>query len=154
MPQRTIAENPWFWLALFGGVGLLGVMLIAPKFGARWSRVERMQETRERVAQEKTARLAAGGTATAVEQQNQPQPPKSTDAPPEPEPYVESDFQQSMPLRYLLCLMMVVMMVGTTGLLITRGRERRAALMSPPTPTAASGPNSVATANDSSKADA
>lgn len=143
---RTIAENPWFWLALFGGVGLVGIMLIAPKFGARWARVERMQETRNRIAQEKAARLAASEAATAVEQPKQPKP---TDAPPEPEPYVESDFQESMPLKYLLGLMMVVMMVGTTGLLITRGRERRMASMSPPSESAAGSID-----RDSSKADA
>jgi hypothetical protein len=143
---RTIAENPWFWLALFGGVGLVGIMLIAPKFGARWARVERMQETRTRIAQEKAARITAGEKATAVEQPKQPKP---TDAPPEPEPYVESDFQESMPLKYLLGLMMVVMMVGTTGLLITRGRERRAASTASPPPTA-----EASTTGDSSKADA
>lgn len=143
---RTIAENPWFWLALFGGVGLVGIMLIAPKFGARWARVERMQETRTRIAQEKAARIAAGEAATAIER---PQSPKTADAPPEPEPYVESDFQESMPLKYLLGLMMVVMMVGTTGLLITRGRERRMASMPPPSDAAAGSID-----RDSSKADA
>lgn len=128
--RSSLAENPWLWVALFGGVGLLGVVLIGPKFAARWSRVERMQETRERVAIERAQQAAAEGTAVAKTEA----PPVATatgsddlSSLPEREPYVDADFQQPLPLRYLLVLMMVVMSVGTTGLLVTRGRERRAA---------------------------
>jgi hypothetical protein len=133
--RSSLAENPWLWVALFGGMGLVGVMLIGPKFTARWSRVERMQETRERVAIER-AQKAAAGTAD-LKSEAKPAAPLTPDAKPtgdeepsslpEREPYVEADFQQPMPLRFLLVLMMVVMSVGTTGLIVTRGRERRAA---------------------------
>lgn len=127
--SRKLADNPWFWVALFGGVGLLGVVLIGPKFAARWSRVERMQETRERVAIEKAQRAAAGTADVKVESTPEAKPTGGDDPSslPEREPYVEADFQQPLPLRYLLVLMMVVMSIGTTGLLVTRGRERRAA---------------------------
>jgi len=131
--SRNLAENPWFWVALFGGMGLLGAVVIGPKFGVRMARVERMQETRERVAQERAQRLQAeAGSTAAVEQ-----PPQPTDGgtatqrnvePPLSEPYVEADFRPSESIKYLIVLMMLVMMVGTTGLLITRGRERRAAV--------------------------
>jgi len=132
---RKLADNPWFWVALFGGVGLVGVMLIGPKFTARWSRVERMQETRERVAIER-AQKSAAGTADVKSEATPAATPKPVAKPtgedqpdslPEREPYVEADFQQPMPLRFLLVFMMVVMSVGTTGLIVTRGRERRAA---------------------------
>lgn len=130
--SRNLAENPWFWVALFGGMGLLGAIVIGPKFGVRMARVERMQETRERVAQERAQRLTAEGGATPLVEQP-PQPTETGAAtqrkaePPKPEPYVESDFRPSESIKYLIVLMMLVMMVGTTGLLITRGRERRAA---------------------------
>jgi hypothetical protein len=152
---RKLADNPWFWVALFGGVGLVGVMLIGPKFTARWSRVERMQETRERVAIEKAQKSAAVamGVKSEATSNAKPKPdatPTGSDDPsslPEREPYVEADFQQPMPLRFLLVLMMVVMSVGTTGLIVTRGRERRAAELA-----AAEAASSHPTASNSSTA--
>ena len=44
-----LAENPWFWLMLFGAVGVLGVIVIGPKHAARQARIERMADTRARI---------------------------------------------------------------------------------------------------------
>lgn len=54
MHRGPIADSPWFWLLLFGGMGLLLLTVIEPKFIQRQERIERMQQSRQH------ARPAAG----------------------------------------------------------------------------------------------
>lgn len=117
--RPPITESPWFWLALFGGVGLLGVMVIGPKWVLRTSRIERMQGTRERVALER----ARGSEAAAS-----PEPLQRNSAQAEPspafehEPYVPSDQGPPLKLVGLAAIMIVLMVTGVGGLLVTRHR--------------------------------
>lgn len=46
-----LAESPWFWAMLFCGAGLLGAMLIAPKFARRQAQLEQKYQGRTRAAQ-------------------------------------------------------------------------------------------------------
>lgn len=56
-PARPLpaTDSPWFWVFLFGSAGLLLLAVIEPKFAARQERIERMQQTRQRVAAQGTA---------------------------------------------------------------------------------------------------
>ncbi len=114
--RPSISENPWFWLMLFGGMGVLGVIVIGPKHAARQARIERMADTRARVSAAKSA-----GVPTAQ---------VSKDSPNGEQPYLEDDFQRPPRLNWLLGLLTVLMLVGTAGLVISR----RSIIVAAPTP--------------------
>src|SRR5688572_12320368 len=101
--RPSITENPWFWLMLFGGMGVLGVIVIGPKHAARQARIERMADTRARVSAAKSA-----GVPTAQ---------VSKDSPNGEQPYLEDDFQRPPRLNWLLGLLTVLMLVGTAGMI-------------------------------------
>lgn len=42
-----ITDSPWFWLLLFGGVALVMLTAIEPKFSRRQERLDRMQQSRQ-----------------------------------------------------------------------------------------------------------
>lgn len=46
--QSPLADSPWLWLMVFGLAALIGGALIAPKYGRRMDRVERMHDARVR----------------------------------------------------------------------------------------------------------
>jgi hypothetical protein len=106
--RSSLAENPWFWLMLFGAVGVLGVIVIAPKHAARQARIERMADTRARV---NAAREADVPTAAV-----------SKDSPNGEQPYLEADFEREPRLNWLLGLLTVLMLVGTAGMIVSRRR--------------------------------
>ena len=116
--RGSLAESPWFWLSLFGGMGILAVVVIGPKYTARVARVERMQQTRERIAIERaTADLRPAATSRSN--------PMAVDERPPKEPYVDAYFGPPRHLLWLLGLMMLLMSVGVGGLLLTRHRSVR-----------------------------
>lgn len=49
--NRQLAEWPSFWTALFSGFALLASVVIAPRFLARQTRLERMADSREIIRQ-------------------------------------------------------------------------------------------------------
>jgi hypothetical protein len=147
--QPRLSENPWFWLMLFGSLGAAGVVVIGPKYAARQARLERMAETGERVRAARelgtsatevrkarpekiaaeevkpngagrasqldsaTGGSAAGGTVA-----------RDTAAKKGPiEPYVESDFGTAPRLSWLLGVMIVLMLAGTAGMILSRRRQ-------------------------------
>lgn len=118
--RPPITESPWFWLALFGGVGLLGVMVIGPKWVLRTARIERMQGTRERVAQE---RAQGGGVVTPVDSSRQESLQGEASRTFEHEPYLPSDEGPPLKLVGLAGIMIVLMFTGVGGLLVTRHRR-------------------------------
>ncbi|MCE9608585.1 MAG: hypothetical protein K8U03_27175 [Planctomycetia bacterium] len=148
-PPSNLAENPWFWLALFGGMGMLGIVVIGPKHAARTARIERMHDTRQRVAIERANSAARTSGADGSAEREPDREGESMSAPPEPEPYVEADFRPPTSLKYLLALMTIAMLVGTAGVLLTRSRERRAAFAA----TAQAVETNAATVTESPKAD-
>ena len=107
--RPSLTENPWFWLTVFGGMGVLGIVVIGPKYALRMARVERMQDARERVAAER-ARDALATTPTT---------PKTADHPPV-EPYLAEDRKPPARLLWLLGLMAALLVIGAAGLLHTR----------------------------------
>lgn len=44
--RATLTDSPWFWLFLFGGMGLVAVIAVGPKHARRQERLDRMQQTR------------------------------------------------------------------------------------------------------------
>ncbi|MEX2119979.1 MAG: hypothetical protein WD847_10335 [Pirellulales bacterium] len=60
-----ISDSPWFWLFVFGGMGLVALVTVSPKYARRQERLERMHQTRQRVA-------AAGGQVQAEAQASKP----------------------------------------------------------------------------------
>lgn len=107
--RPSLAENPWFWLMLFGAVGVLGVIVIGPKHAARQARIERMADTRARIA--------------AARDANVPTAAVSKDAPNGEQPYVDGDFDRPPRLNWLLGTLALLMLVGTAGLITSRGRR-------------------------------
>jgi hypothetical protein len=150
-PQLT--ENPWFWLMLFGSLGAVGVVVIGPKYAARLARMERMAETRERVNAAKELGISAtevrkvkpdesaggspAGTAAGSPSGSGPGSPDGSGAGSSAEkgpiePYVEADFRSQPRLQWLLALMVLLMLAGTGGMIVSRRsmnllRSRRAA---------------------------
>ena len=50
MPKpKPITDSPWFWFALFSGVGLVTLIATGGKFGARQAQVERKGQAHEAV---------------------------------------------------------------------------------------------------------
>ena len=39
-PRAPLTDNPWFWAYLFGAAGLIGAMLLSPKFDARQAQLD------------------------------------------------------------------------------------------------------------------
>jgi hypothetical protein len=139
--QPRLSENPWFWLMLFGSLGAAGVVMIGPKYAARQARLERMAETGERVR----AARELGTSATEIRKvkpekvgpeevgPNGTVPlstaPLSTAASGSAskkgpiEPYVEADFGTRPRLSWLLGVMIVLMLAGTTGMVLSRRRQ-------------------------------
>lgn len=52
MQRSPITDSPLFWLMLFASVGLVMLAAIEPKFARRHERIERMQQSRERAAEQ------------------------------------------------------------------------------------------------------
>lgn len=50
-PRPPITDSPWFWLYVFATAGVLSLLLIGPKFGARQSQLDRQFEGRRHITQ-------------------------------------------------------------------------------------------------------
>jgi len=57
--HARITDSGWFWLFVFSGMGLLGTLVIGPKYGHRQQRLETRFEARQQI-DERAARLRAG----------------------------------------------------------------------------------------------
>jgi hypothetical protein len=110
-PRPSLTENPWFWLMLFGGVGVLGVIAIGPKHAARQARIERMADTRARISAAREANVPTAQVTKGTGDQ---------DAADGEKPYVDTDFERGPRLSWLLGLMTILMLVGTGGMLVSR----------------------------------
>jgi hypothetical protein len=49
--RPPLTDSPWFWLYVFATAGVLSLMLIGPKFGARQSQLDRQFEGRRHITQ-------------------------------------------------------------------------------------------------------
>ena len=45
--RPPITDSPWFWLELFSGMALVGILVIGPKFVQRQGQIERRFEGRQ-----------------------------------------------------------------------------------------------------------
>jgi len=48
--RESISDSPWLWLFVFGGMGLVALVTVSPKYARRQERLQRMHQTRQRVA--------------------------------------------------------------------------------------------------------
>jgi hypothetical protein len=48
----SLADSPWFWMTVFGGMGLAAALVITPKYLRRMQTIERKQEVRQAVWEE------------------------------------------------------------------------------------------------------
>jgi len=58
-PRRPVTDSPWFWLVVFLTAAIATLAVVSPKFARRQARLERMNETRERIARERAGFGAA-----------------------------------------------------------------------------------------------
>jgi len=49
--RPPLTDSPWFWLYVFATAGVLSLVLIGPKFGARQSQLDRQFEGRRHITQ-------------------------------------------------------------------------------------------------------
>ena len=54
-----LTDSPWFWLVLFGGMGLMALVAVGPKYGRRQAPIERKFQARQQI------RISADRDATA-----------------------------------------------------------------------------------------
>ena len=79
--RKGITDRFWFWMAMFSGAALLGILLILPKYNVREAVNELRYEGRQRAIPSKSPEINGGGgppppTAMAdVAEKNDAQPP-------------------------------------------------------------------------------
>jgi len=130
----SITENPWFWLMLFSAAAMLAVTLIAPKYAARQARAQRMAGTRDVIAAARSAgaqpadvrRVDPNAPVTSAQANGDGANAEPAVAPPIV-PYLNDDFKQPPKLLWLYALLTTMMVVGATGLQVSRGRARKLA---------------------------
>ncbi len=70
-----VTDQPWFWVALFSGTALLGMLLIVPKYNQRQAKVELRYIARQRAVPSTLPEVnGAGGPPTAEEIRRQGEP--------------------------------------------------------------------------------
>jgi len=52
-PRRSVTQSPWYWVYLFCTAGLIGLVLMGPKFGHRQAQIEREYQGRQRADQQR-----------------------------------------------------------------------------------------------------
>ncbi|MGC3970080.1 MAG: hypothetical protein QM775_22960 [Pirellulales bacterium] len=125
--RSPLAENPWLWVMLFGAMGVAAILVVGPKYAARTARVERMQAMREKVASDRAAGISPAAPGPTVMQSPNSKASGESGPPLPREPYVEADFGPPTRLLWLLAVMAVVLVIGTSGLLVTRHSRRAVA---------------------------
>src|SRR5258708_6772607 len=64
--SKPVSDSAWFWVLLFGSMGLAMLATIEPKFAKRYERLERMHQARTQAAlRSATGRSAVGGSAAS-----------------------------------------------------------------------------------------
>lgn len=47
--QPSLTDSPWFWIYLYGGMAVVAIFVVAPKYASRLGRMERMSRARQEV---------------------------------------------------------------------------------------------------------
>ena len=67
--RPPVTDSPWFWLFLFGGMGIVALAAIAPKYLRRQTGIERQYTAREAILERQAKGTPAPADAPAVEEQ-------------------------------------------------------------------------------------
>ena len=104
--RPSLAESPLFWICVFGGMALLGLAIIGPKYAQRHGRLVQQYEART-AAQTRELEPLPTDSATEVGQQQRAVPrPRGGDA------------------RPLLIVIGAIVLAAATGLVLQRIRSR------------------------------
>ncbi len=57
-----VTDSPWFWLALFGVMGLAALLAVGPKYGRRQATIERKFQAQRQMARSADGMPVAGET--------------------------------------------------------------------------------------------
>ncbi len=78
--HANLAESPWFWMALFAAIGILGLLVISPKYGTRQARMEQRYQHRLKVRAMQGAATDDASEPARDDQQDfsNPEPPPAT----------------------------------------------------------------------------
>ena len=57
-----VTDSPWFWIALFGAMGLAALLAVSPKYGQRQAAIERKYQARQQMARSADGMPIAGET--------------------------------------------------------------------------------------------
>jgi hypothetical protein len=105
----SLTESPLFWICVFGGMALLGLAIIGPKYAQRHGRLVQQYEART-AAQTRELEPLPIDSATEVGQQQHAVPrPRGGDA------------------RPLLIVIGAIVLAAATGLVLQRIRSRNSA---------------------------
>lgn len=111
-----VVDSPWFWIAAFSTVGLLGVWAISGKYDDRQKRLEARYEARQRIADRSATSAApsADGDAGQSESANGHEPASNDVA-------LQSGYSQErrVPLVYLASGLFVI----AAGSMVMLGRR-------------------------------
>jgi hypothetical protein len=71
-PPRGVADSPWFWIWLFAGWAVLGLVAVAPKYIQRHGRLAVQQQGREEAWRKRVEGRPSGLIQEAVADSEQP----------------------------------------------------------------------------------
>ncbi len=57
-----VTDSPWFWLALFGAMGLAALLAVSPKYGRRQATIERKYQAQQQMLRSADGMPVAGET--------------------------------------------------------------------------------------------
>ncbi len=132
-PRPPLTDSPWFWALAFSAMGVLAIVVIAPKYDRRQQRLEARYLGRQRVAEEIAARQAANeqhiGDESGRKDESESDPPSNwskASAPENGRPAHPSERngmpeQRMVPLDYLLAFAMGAMIFS--GAMLWRSRR-------------------------------
>jgi len=110
--RSDLVDSPWFWVALFSTVGLLGLWAVSPKYDDRQKRLEARYEARERIAD-------------ARSRSDSKEPIENRDGANQDAP-LQSGYQPAhrVPLQYLAAALLLISAVSI-GILFRRPKNDR-----------------------------
>ena len=107
-----VTDSPWYWLALFGVMGLAALLAIGPKYGRRQASIERKHQ-----AQQQMPRLGGGMPVAGMPVAGETGPPSDVEY-----SNADSTIVSLWPIRLVVLLVTVVSAAVLAGQRIAQHR--------------------------------